>query len=130
MTISQLVEKMSSKYPSLRYSVTDHDLAVTAQTPTSFDVTFHGDSGAYSVSFGGWHEDFQDDDEAARCFLFGLSRDCRLRVLRRGRMDYKWVVQHQVDGRWCDESTCGLLFIPFWLPKQERILQNEYDHAA
>jgi hypothetical protein len=103
---------------------------VSAQTPTGFDVTFHGDSGAYSVSLAGWHEDFQDDDEAARCFLFGLSKGCRLRVLRRGRMDYKWIVQHQEDGRWQDESTCGWLFFPFWLPRRERILQNDYDPAA
>jgi hypothetical protein len=81
-------------------------------------------SGAYNVYFNGWHEGFRDADEAIKCFLFGLSRRCRLKVFRRGSTEYKWTVQYQRDGEWVDDSTTGLLFFPFWRRRDVVFLQN------
>jgi hypothetical protein len=78
----------------------------------------------FTVSFSGWHEEFQDEQEAIDCFGFGLSERCRLKVLQRGRMSYKWVVQSRTDQGWTSDSETGLIFFPFWLPKRERHLQN------
>lgn len=62
--------------------------------------------------------------DALSCFAFGLSDECRLRVLSRGSCDYRWILQQQVHGLWHDESETGLVFYPFWRRSRERFLQN------
>ena len=92
-------------------------------------VLSHGDD-EFIVSFAGWHEHFDSADEALRCFMFGLSRRCRLRVLSRGSFDYRWFVQARREDGWVDDSETGLLLFPFWLRRRERYLQNDVVHDA
>ena len=89
-----------------------------------FPVRLDERGSSYTVSFAGWHEEFDSQAEALSCFAFGLSEACRLRVLSRGSFDYRWIVQHFKDGDWHDDSETGLLVFPFWLRPQERYLQN------
>ena len=89
-----------------------------------FEVVLSRGDREFTVSFAGWHEPFDTPEEALRCFMFGLSDRCRLRVLSRGSFDYRWTVQARRDGRWEDDSETGLLVFPFWLRRRERYLQN------
>jgi len=83
-----------------------------------------------TVGFEGWHEEFTDEAAALNCFAFGLSTACRLRVFRCRGTDYKWQVLHQVDGRWIADSETGLFVFTFWLPREQRELQNDIIKAA
>lgn len=79
----------------------------------------------YRVGYEGWHEEFTDLDAALNCFAFGLSRACRLRVFRRGAVDYKWQVLYQENGNWRVDSETGSIFFPYWRRKHMRELQND-----
>jgi hypothetical protein len=70
--------------------------------------------GRYTVSYEGWHEEFEKEEEALRCFLFGLSKTCRLRVYTRGKKAHKWAIEWFINNNWHVDSMTGLLFFPFW----------------
>jgi len=129
MVISRIKEKLQ-KYPRVTYTTKEGFLEIPAQTPTGFRVWIQERSGDFTVGFEGWHEEFTDEDAALKCFAFGLSTDCRLRVFRCLSTDYKWQVLIQVDGHWVADSETGLLFPTFWLPKKQRDLQNDIINAA
>ena len=96
--------------------------------PTSnngFTVGLAVNQNSYTVSFDGWHEDFESREEALDCFAFGLSSECRLKEYRRGNFAYKWTVESKENGGWVEEGTTGLLLFPFWMRKEVRYLQND-----
>jgi hypothetical protein len=111
-------------YPQLRYEQTPASITITPESPDGFPVSLHLEGRDFVVGFGGWHEHFKDEGEALDCFAFGLSDQCRLRVTSRGGADYRWTVQHLVDGNWRDYSETGLLFFPFWWRRSERFHRN------
>jgi hypothetical protein len=82
-------------------------------------------SNSYTVSFEGWHEDFEDASEALNVIAFGLSGECRLREYRRGGYAYRWTLEALEDGVWKEESTTALIFFPFWKKTKVRYLQNK-----
>lgn len=83
-----------------------------------------------TISFEGWHEEFDDTEEALNVFALGLSNECRLRECRRGSFAYKWTVEYLENGEWIEQSTTGLLLFPFWMKKSVRYLQNDLLRAA
>jgi hypothetical protein len=121
--IEAIREKLQ-RYPQLRADETGTSITVRQQQSEGFPVRLDEQRGGYTVSFAGWHEEFDSESEALNCFAFGLSESCRLRVLSRGSFDYHWTVQHFRDGAWHDDSDTGLLVFPFWLRRHERYLQN------
>ena len=121
--IEAIREKLQ-RYPQLRAEETATSITVEPQQSDGFPVRLDEHGRGYTVSFAGWHEEFDTESEALNCFAFGLSESCRLRVLGRGSFDYHWTVQHLRDGAWHDDSKTGLLFFPFWLRRRERYLQN------
>ncbi len=119
--ISLLIEKLNN-YPELEYV---QDVAYISVTPINgFKVWLSENEATFTVGFAGWHEEFKDVQEAIDCFGFGLSDKCRLKVYKRGTLEYKWIVQALHEDKWYDESETGLLFFPFWRKKQVLILQN------
>lgn len=110
---------------TIPYELIDGGLRVLAKSDAGFDVSIklHGDG--CSVELGGWHEEFEDLDDGANCFVWALSSACRLAVTRRG-FDHKWTMQSRRDDAWVDDSTTGLLFFPYFLRGQTRYLQNEW----
>lgn len=84
------------------------------KAPEGFDVGIADIAQDVVVSFDGWHEQFDDRGEAADCARFGLSRRCRLKVVKRGRRACSWTVQAMRGDDWADVSTTGLLLVPFW----------------
>lgn len=121
--LAEIREKLN-KYPSVKFEIKETSITIPAQMENGFSVSFHVHDKGYTVSFEGWHEEFTDKDKALECFAFGLSEGCRLKVLKRGNFDYKWVVQHRAENTWMDDSETGLFLFPFWCGKQKRYLQN------
>lgn len=121
--IDKIREKMG-KYPDAQFKVEDNCIIFIPNTEDGFEVRLVADPYRYFVSFDGWHEEFEDEDEAMKCFGFGLSEKCRLKVIQRGRMRYRWLLEFKIDNEWRPETETGLMFFPFWLRKTELYLQN------
>ena len=119
----ELEQKLRS-YPDARYERTAQTVRYLPPDERGFTVSVFRGGGQFTVAFAGWHEPFDSEAEALRCFMFGLSERCRLLVLSRGSFDYHWTVQARGNGDWQDDSETGLLFFPFWLRRRERYLQN------
>ena len=130
MSAIETIRAKLQSYPNLHYEHTASSITVSPESPDGFSVSFYDEGARFVVSFGGWHEHFDSESEALNCFAFGLSDQCRLRVESRGSTDYRWSVQHLVDGSWCDESQTGLLFFPFWRHRSERFHQNRIIHTV
>ncbi len=111
------------RYTGIDVGVGDAHIVVTCQNPESFDVSIHAQGEQFLVGFDGWHEHFDAKSDALNCFAFGLSQECRLKVVKRGKMECSWTVQAFKDDAWFDDTTTGLIFIPFW-----RTAQIEYRH--
>jgi hypothetical protein len=124
MVIARVKEKLLN-YPHVTYTIKDNYLEIPAQTPTGFSVWIQERADGCTVGFEGWHEEFASPDESLKCFAFGLSRDCLLRVSRRGNVDFKWQVFHQENGKWVADSETGLLVFRFWRRTVRRDLQND-----
>jgi hypothetical protein len=122
--IARIEEKLR-EYPDVLYRKSDNRLEVPAQSPTGFCVWILDRPDKYTVGFEGWHEEFEDADEALDCFTFGLSNACLLRIFRRGETDYKWLVLQRENGEWVSDSETGLLLFPFWRRCVQRDLQND-----
>lgn len=111
---------------SLHCEVGPRHIRVPPVDPTGFEVRIlQTGRGAYMVWFDGWHEEFDDYSEAVRCFAFGLSSHCRLKVLLKGKMRYRWTVECQKNSQWAENSTTGLLLFPFWRRTSVAYLANK-----
>lgn len=77
--ISKIKEKFK-KYTKIKYHKDTNCITVSSAQEGGFTVsyTFNGDK--HMISFLGWHEKFNDEDEALNCFTFELSNECKLRV--------------------------------------------------
>jgi len=86
------------------------------------------DSGLnYMVFFDGWHTDqFNSFEDAAKCFLFGLTTAARLCVKERGNWRYWWNLETYADGEWGGIEITGIPFWPFWRRKKTFYLQNDW----
>lgn len=102
MTAIEKIEAKLSKYPSLRYSTDGSTITVEAPTGDGFSVWLTDQNPGYTVGFDGWHEEFEDEEEALSAFAFGLSDDCRLKVIQHDDTDCAWTVELviRVSGEW------------------------------
>jgi hypothetical protein len=122
--IDKIKQKLT-KYPEVQYETDSSSITILPATPEGFSVSLIINSkDSYTVHFEGWHENFDEENEALGVFALGLSGDCRLREYHRGNFAYKWIVDFKEDGEWLEQSTTGLLVFPFWRKKRMRILQN------
>lgn len=100
-------------------------LAVACDNSDSFEVYMFRSGSEFTVGFDGWHEHFTSEDEALNCFAFGLSQDCRLKVVTRGSKECRWTLQFLEDGAWKDDTETGLMFVPFWKKAKIAYRRNE-----
>ena len=121
--ISETQAKLA-KYPELAVDAEATSIAVHAPTAEGFMVSLRKTDETFEVAFEGWHEDFDTEEEALNCFVFGLSAACRLKVMSRGGFDYKWTVESLRGDRWIEDSVTGLFFFPFWRRAEVRYLRN------
>jgi hypothetical protein len=112
------------KYPDAKYESTASSITVLPSSDGGFTVTLDIGPGGYTVSFNGWHEDFEDAAAALDCFAFGLSDQCRLKEYRRGNSAYRWVVESKQNGQWVADSETGLFIFPLWKRGGVVYLQN------
>ncbi|MGZ2259049.1 hypothetical protein [Roseobacter sp. A03A-229] len=112
------------EYCGFDLDTSDHHIIVSCKNSESFDVSFHAFGEEFQVGFDGWHEHFEAEEGALNCFAFGLSEECRLKVIKRGAMDCSWTAQAWQDEQWIDDTTTGLIFVPFWRPKQIEYRRN------
>ena len=122
------IEKIKAKlrnYPHVKYGSDRNSISVFPTSDDGFTVSLTVNSGSYTVSFNGWHEDFRSEEEALSCFAFGLSSDCRLKEYRRGHFAYRWTIESKEGGEWVEDGTTGLFLFPFWLRKDIRYLRND-----
>lgn len=125
MNLIEDIKARLKKYPDVRYEWDASSITVRPSSPDGFAVMLVVSApNSYTIAFDGWHEDFEDPEEALEVFAFGLSNECRLKEFRRGRFAYKWTVESLEDGRWEEQGTTGLLLFPFWMKKSVRYLQN------
>ena len=121
--IDKIKDKLK-KYPQLSCQINDNKIYVEPSSPAGFTVWLTENNPGYTVGFDGWHEEFDNEDEALNCFAFGLSDKCRLKVLKRGNMPYSWSVEIKYDDEWNEDSKTGLIFVPFWKTKSIEYLTN------
>ena len=124
MNVIEEIKDKLRKYPHLKYEENENSISIVPDSEHGFTVSLVVNGNTYTVSFDGWHEDFQDKEEALNCFAFGLSSDCRLKEYRRGNSAYRWTLESKEEEGWAEDSTTGLLFFPFWRKVEIRYLQN------
>ena len=128
MEILREIEQRLAKYPELKYEIKGNSITVFPASDNGFKVALYaGDQSSYEpydVYFDGWHEPFSDKDEALNCFVFGLTSECRVKELSRGKQIYEWTVEYLIDGEWQADSTTALIFFQFWRKRKVRYLQN------
>ncbi len=124
MSVIEEIKVRLRKYPQAKYESDDASISVFPMSDGGFTVSLAEHQDSYTVSFDGWHEEFQDKEEALNCFAFGLSSECRLKEVRRGNSAYKWTVESSENGKWVEDGTTGLFLFPFWKKKEVRYLQN------
>lgn len=113
-------------YPSTSYEEGPGFIKVFPINPDGFSVSMYLQPKCIEVYFDdGWHEKFQDANEALDCFSFGLSENCRLKITTRGNSRHKWEVQFIKSEKWETESVTGLLIFPFWKKARVFYLQNK-----
>ena len=115
--IAKVKEKLAP-YPHIRYSETSRSIEVQPKDESGFAVGLHINANGFTVHFDGWHEEFTSEDEAASCFVFGLSDVCRLAVTYRGSIPTRWVVEARQGDAWMPDSETGVLLFPFWRRKR------------
>ena len=119
-----------AKYPDVRLVESSNSIEVQPVDDSGFPVTFYSTSAGYAVHFAGWHDEFTSAHDALDRFAFGLSEECRLRVVYHGATATKWIVESHANGAWIADSESGLLLVPFWERRREVLLQNRLIRRA
>jgi hypothetical protein len=86
--IEEIIAKLQN-YPQAEYESRDDWIRVPPTSKDGFPVELFAGPNSWTIHFKGWHENFSDKEEALNCFAFGLSTQCRLKVARLGRLEYK-----------------------------------------
>ena len=105
-------------------------ITVLSNDVGGFDVSFREWKKSYIVSFGEWHE-YLPKSEKGTCvalglFKFGLSDSCRLKVHKKGNVNYKCGLEYmeQESGQWKIAATQSFFIHPFWETEEVHYLQN------
>lgn len=124
MNAIKIIEDRLKKYPQLKYETAGNRISIEPLTSDGFSVWFIEKNPGYTVGFDGWHEEFENQEEALNCFAFGLTDQCRLKVVLRGNKACSWELQSKVEDQWRSDSVTGLFLIPFWRKKRIEYLSN------
>ena len=122
----QEVKIKLEKYPHIKYEESNNAISILPNDESGFEVQLEKTPSGYTVAFEGWHEIFEDAEEALNCLSFGLSDACRLKVTYRGASPQKWEVQakEENNGTWFTDSETGLVLFPFWRKPTVTYKQN------
>ena len=124
--LERLQEKLKER-PEIAWRHGEGSIDILPASDDGFAIEVAESPGQYRVSFGGgWHEHFDDPDEALECVAFGLSTQCRLVEVRRGDTPCRWTVEQLQNDEWVPISTVGLMLVPFWRRKTVVHLRNRH----
>ncbi|MFN8576669.1 MAG: hypothetical protein U0354_07415 [Candidatus Sericytochromatia bacterium] len=123
-TIWKIKEKIINHNEIKIIDETDNSITIKPDGDNTFPITVIIKDNKYSVYFKGWHENFNTEEEALDVFAFGLSEDCRLRVIVVKDIEYKWILEFKEKNKWIKNSEKNIGMFPLWLKKQEKIYQN------
>jgi len=112
--VQTIADRLREHHPSLSTRVEGDTITVEPLDEEGFPVWLREEGDSFVVGFDGWHEHFDSEEDALNCFAFGLSGDCRVKVVYRGSFAHRWTVEFKTDGGWREDSTTGLLVYPFW----------------
>jgi len=82
--IEEIISRLK-RYPEADAVVSDDSVTINPSNENGFPVCFQLNGDEFQVGFDGWHEHFDDAEEALNCFVFGLSTACRLKVTLSGK---------------------------------------------
>ena len=116
-TIAKVREKLR-RFPDARIEETETSITVRPPTHQGFPVGLYVREDHFEVYCEGWHEYFEDEEEAIRCFGFALSTACRLAVTLRGASATSWTLEYRDGDGWQPTSLTALIFVPFWRKKR------------
>lgn len=123
-TLEDVAHQLTAR--SIPHAIEGVTLIVRPRDEHGFTARLECREGGAVVSFEGWHERFDDERAAVRCFVFGLTARCRLRVTRRGGWACAWALESVEEGVWQEDSETGLLLVPWWAKKSFEYLQNDW----
>ena len=87
------IKKLLIDYPDLHFEESSTTFIVYPNDANGFKVSLKVWKSGLVLSFGRWHEYFPANDKSAKVaavlFKFGLSDSCKLKVYRKGNMEYK-----------------------------------------
>ena len=122
--IKKIINRLK-KYPEVQYELRADSITVNPNNEDGFPVTLIVNAKEdYTVEYGYWHEEFDNEEQAMNCFGFGLSNECRLKIKKRGNRRIKWTLQFNNDGTWENESTVALIDFRIWRKSEFEFSQN------
>lgn len=123
-TIWKIKEKIIS-HPTIKIiEETENSITVKPEGEKSFPITILFKDNKYVIYFKGWNEVFSTEEEVLDVFAFGLSDDCRLKVVSAKDIEYKWIVEFKDKGKWLVNSETNIGMFPFWQRKNIKYYQN------
>ena len=113
------------------FTVEGNRVTILPDGPNGFAVALEDNAPNYTVSFDGWHAEFDSSADALKIVSFGLSNVCRLKVNYRGNFAHSWTVEEKDESgewgacEWVGLNSVGLLVPPlFWLKKRTAYRYN------
>ena len=123
--IGEILEVLE-KCPLAQYEQGEDSVRVLPGSPEGFEVLIEQIwENHYSVTYGGWHEDFYSLEEALGCFFLGLSNHCRLKVCSKNGKPFRWTVEYWTDPDWRKRSTKATWSRWILTPAVTAYLQND-----
>jgi hypothetical protein len=101
-------------------------LRVEAPSADGFavEVRHEGEEWTVYLGRGGWHQHFDDPEEALNLIAWCYSGEARVREVWRGSLLQKAILEARENGGWRSVSETGLIFVPFWRMRREIVLNN------
>ena len=114
------------KENNVKFKESNGWIIVHPKDKEGFEVSYSEDEMFAYVGCSGWHEEFDDKEEAKNCFMNALTPHVRLQVSLKGQFEYKWKYEARFEETWEDFGITALLFIPFWRKTKIVIKVNKH----
>ena len=115
MSICDYLEEILTDQFSIFCQRKENSISVSPQNQNGFEVELRDDEDEITVSYEGWHEHFnnEEDDAAINYFMAGLTNRYRLCVESWGTRPWKWTPEYLDEDTW---TPCGGTMYYFKLP--------------
>ena len=123
--IAALTEKLA-KHPELAWTGGDRWLTIDPPPSGGFAVELRheGDEWTVYLGSGGWHQHFDDAEDALDLIAWCYSGQARVREIWRDRSPQKAFLEAREDDGWRAISETGLILVPFWRKRREVVMEN------